>query len=158
VTEVDDLMRDDDVTAGLDRRLEIVADHACAGTARCHGAGVRVGERDLLVGRCGNRMFHRLKVAHLAAQFVEPGRQPRGPQFGGVAFLPIGGVEHAEIACDAGVDLLHPAPYRDRREVAVAGIHRAHTAAIHRHRAARDEPRLRQRRTKRRHAAWMAMP
>jgi hypothetical protein len=40
---------------------------------------------------------------------------------------------------DAGVDLLHPALDGLGREVAVARVHRAHAAAVHRHRAAGDQ-------------------
>ena len=78
--------------------------------------------------------------AHLSAEFAEPLGQSRRAELGPFALLPVGGVEHAEIAHDAGIDLFHPAPDRDRREVAVSGVDRAHAATVHRHRAARDEP------------------
>jgi len=60
------------------------------------------------------------------------------------------GVEDAEVALDACVDLIHPAPDRDRREVTVARIHPAKAAPVHRDRAARDEAELPPQ------AAWIA--
>ena len=93
----------------------------------------------MLVGCRRNRLLHRFKVAHLPAEFAEPRRQPRGAQLRGLALLPVGGVEHAEVALDAGVHLLHPAPDRDRREVAVARIHRPEAATVHCNGPAGDE-------------------
>jgi hypothetical protein len=70
VAQVDDLMRHDDMAARIDRRREVVADLSSTCSRRRHGAGIRVGERDLSVRRCRNRLFHGLKFVHLASQFV----------------------------------------------------------------------------------------
>jgi hypothetical protein len=44
-------MRDDQMVLGIHHRLHVVADHAGAFAVGRHGPRVRVGQRDLMVGR-----------------------------------------------------------------------------------------------------------
>jgi len=76
VAWIDDLVRHDDVAAGVDCRLQVVADQPGAFAGRRHGAGVRVGERDLTVGRRSYRLLHSFQLAHLPTQLAEPSGQP----------------------------------------------------------------------------------
>ena len=49
VALVDDVMRHDEMMLGIDGDLDVVADDARAASARRHGAGIRIGQRDLSV-------------------------------------------------------------------------------------------------------------
>ena len=48
-------MRDDQMMFGVDGDLDVVADDTGAAAAGRHRAGIRIGQRDLLV-RCGKHL------------------------------------------------------------------------------------------------------
>jgi hypothetical protein len=58
----------DQMVLGVDGGLYIVADHAGSAPAGSHRPRIRIGQRDLLVGRDLNRLPHRLRGLHLATQ------------------------------------------------------------------------------------------
>jgi hypothetical protein len=59
--DVGDLVRDDQMVLGIDRRLDVVAHDASASAAGGHGACIRVGQGDLPIGR----------LLHLTSDLVE---------------------------------------------------------------------------------------
>ena len=69
----------DQMVLRIRHRLHVVADHAGAFAVGRHGPRVRVGQRDLMVGRFRNRSLHRLKLPHLAAQRLQTVAQPVDP-------------------------------------------------------------------------------
>ena len=71
VADIGHLVRHDEMVLGLHRHLDVVADNAGALAAGGHGAGIRIGERDLLVGRGLHLLLHLLQRLHL------PGAGPR---------------------------------------------------------------------------------
>jgi hypothetical protein len=96
---------DDDVVLGIDGRLDVVTDHAAMIAAGCHGAGVRIGQRDLLIGSRLQLPANRLEFPEPLAQrrqslgqVLDPGRSRAGLR--PVRFLKLG-----EIARDALFDM-----------------------------------------------------
>src|SRR5215471_12186839 len=67
-------------------------------------------------------------------------RRPRRKRFRWL--LPIGGVELAQIARHALLDLLQPALHLRTREILVARVHRLELAAVNRHARARQQTKL----------------
>ena len=64
--DVGDFVGHDQVMLGIHRRLDVVADDA--GTARLHGAGIGIGQGNLLVGRLLQLDFDFLELLHLLFQ------------------------------------------------------------------------------------------
>jgi len=62
-------MRDDQVMLGVDGGLHVVADDAGALAAGGHRACVRVGQRDLLVGRVLDRLLHGAELLSAPDEF-----------------------------------------------------------------------------------------
>jgi hypothetical protein len=133
MAEVGHLVRHDQVVFGVDRGLHIVADHARAPTACRHGAGVGIGQRDLLVRRGLNLLLRLFQGLHLPAQAGDLLGDPLGPGFGDVAVLAVGPVEGGQVARDAGIDLFHALGDLGHGEVLVAVVDRLELAAVDRH-------------------------
>ncbi len=86
------------------------ADHART-PARCgHGAGIGIGERDLLVRRCKHPGLEIFQAPHLLLQrgdlVFQAGRLSRARQR---RLLPVGAVQLVQIALDRLLDLLQAA-------------------------------------------------
>ncbi|GJD71680.1 hypothetical protein MMMDOFMJ_4643 [Methylobacterium gnaphalii] len=105
MAEVRDLMRHDDMAVRIDGGLDVVADETRALAVRGHGTRVRVGQRNLTVGRNLDLARHGLQRAHLPAERLDPLVQARRAHLGDARLLPVGGVELVEIALDARLDL-----------------------------------------------------
>src|SRR5437660_2180863 len=87
---------------GIDRDLHVVPDDAGTAPARRHRAGVRIGERDLLVGRSEHLFLDRREALHLTFEFREFLLETRRLERERLRrLLPIGRVELAEIARNA---------------------------------------------------------
>src|SRR3977135_3515492 len=87
---------------GIDRDLHVVPDDAGTAPTRRHRAGVRIGERDLLVGRGEHLFLDRREALHLAFEFREFFLEPRRLERERLRrLLPIGRVELAEIPRNA---------------------------------------------------------
>jgi len=67
MADVRDLMRDDQMVLAIHHRLHVVADHAGALAVSSHGPCIRVGQRNLMVGRVRDCSLHHLKLPHLTA-------------------------------------------------------------------------------------------
>ena len=59
---------DHDMVLGIDGRLDVVADHAAMVAAGRHGAGIRIGERDLLIGSRLHLSANRLEFPETPTQ------------------------------------------------------------------------------------------
>ena len=108
----------------IDRDLHVVPDDAGTAPARRHRAGVRIGERDLLVGRGEHLFFDRREAPHLTFEFREFLLETRRLERERLRrLLPIGRVELAEIARNAPFKLC-PAPlHLSACEVPIAVVH-----------------------------------
>src|SRR5258706_4322365 len=125
-------MGDDQMMLGVARDLTVVAHDARSASARCHRAGIGIGERDLLIGRGRHRRFEPFEALHL---LLEPGQlllEPRGLRGERLRWrLPVGSVELAQIARDALFKLCS-APFHLRaRKVPITAVHRLELAAIY---------------------------
>ena len=133
-------MRDDQMMCGVDGDLDVVADDARAAAAGRHRAGIRIGQRYLLV-RCGKHLhLENLEPLHLLLQHrdllfqaARLGLERLG------RLLPVGGVELLQIARDALLDLRHAPLHLGAREVLVAIVHRLELAAVDRHAGLREQ-------------------
>ncbi len=132
----------DQMVLGVDRDLDVVADHPRALAVGRHGPAVRIGQRDLLVGRGMHFRLQGLERAHLLAQGCDLLRQPHGLGLGQLALLPVGRLQGRHVPLDAGLDLLHPPLDRGAGEVLVAGVHRLELASIDRRHGLREQPYL----------------
>ena len=142
MAEVGDFMRHDDVAVRVDGSLQVVAGKARALAVRRHGARVRVGQRDLAVGRSLDLARHGLQLAHLPAERLYSLVQARRAHLGDVHLLPIGSVELVQVALDARLDLRQVKENRGSRIVLVARVHGLEPAAVHRHHPAGDQANL----------------
>ena len=141
-------MRDDQMVRRIDGRLHVVADHTRAAPAGCHRAGIGIGEGDLLIRRSEHLSLNRLEAVHLFFELGELLLEPRGPgrkllrrrRTGGC--LPIGGVELAQIARNALLDLRQAPLHLPFREIIVARVHRLELAAVDRNARLRQQPHL----------------
>src|SRR5258708_14638590 len=105
-------------------------DHAGGAPAGRHRAGMRIGEGDLLIGRGEHLLLNSLEALYLFFELGQLLLEPRGPgrkllrrrlTGGGLA---IGGVELAQIARNAPLDLRQAPFHLSLREVVVARVHR----------------------------------
>jgi hypothetical protein len=106
---VDHLVGHDQMVLGVDGDLHIVADHAGSAPAGGHGPRIRIGQRDLLVGRVLNRLLHLLQGPHLSAQAGDLLLQADQLDFSDIVLVAVGPVQCRQVTRDAGVDLLAPA-------------------------------------------------
>src|SRR6266478_9096620 len=110
--------------------------------------GIRIGEGDLLIGRgehlflnCLQALYLFFELGQLLLQPRRPGRKLlRGRLTGGC--LAIGGVELAQIARNALLDLRQTPFQLSLREVIVARVHRLELAAVDRDARFRQQPQL----------------
>ena len=125
---------------GFDCDLDVVAHDTGASAARRHRAGIRIGQRDLLV-RCGEHLhLENLEPLHLLLQLRDLLFQAARLGFERLGrLLPIGGVELLQIARDALLDLRHAPLHLGAREVLVAVVHRLELAAVDRHAGLREQ-------------------
>ena len=132
VSLIDDLMGHDQMVLGIDGDLHIVADGGGPFAAGHHRTGVRIGQRDLLVGRILNGLLHHLQGLHLPAQTGNLLLQSDRLGLCDIAVFAVGPVERPQIMRDAGVDLLHPPGDLGDRVIFVPVIHRFELAAVDR--------------------------
>src|SRR6188472_4613500 len=133
-------MRDDQMMCGVDGDLDVVANDPRAAAAGRHRAGIRIGQRYLLV-RCGKHLhLENLEPLHLLLQHrdllfqaARLGLERLGRR------LPVGGVELLQIARNALLDLRHAPVHLGAREVLVAIVHRLELAAVDRHAGLREQ-------------------
>ena len=64
-------MRDNQMMLGVDRHLDIVADHSRAASARRHRAGVGMCQRYLLIRRIEHLLLESIETPHLALQLLD---------------------------------------------------------------------------------------
>src|SRR4030088_2103616 len=111
--------------------LHVVADDARATSARRHRTRIRVGQRNLLIGRGEHLLLDRSQALDLARELgkllLEMCRL-RSKRFRW--FLQVGGVELAQIARHALLDLSKAALHLRAREVLVAVVHSFELAAV----------------------------
>lgn len=140
--DVGHLMSHDQVVLGLDRDLDVVAHQARALAVRGHRPAIRIGQRDLLVGRGVDIDLQRLEVGHLFAQLGDLLPQPLRLRLGKLALLAVGRLQRRQIARDAGLHLLHASLDRGAGEVLVARVHRLEPAAVDRRHRMREQSHL----------------
>src|SRR6266404_1070319 len=131
------------------RRPPARCSRPCRSRARwSHRAGIRIGEGDLLIGRGEHLLLNSLEALYLFFELGQLLLEPRGPgrkllrrrlTGGGLA---IGGVELAQIARNAPLDLRQPPFHLSLREVVVARVHRLELAAVDRDARFRQQPHL----------------
>ena len=133
-------MRDDQMMFGVDGDLDVVADDTGASAAGRHRAGIRIGQRYLLV-RCGKHLhLENLETLHLLLQLRDLLFQAARLGFERLGrLLPVGGVELLQIARDALLDLRHAPLHLGAREVLVAVVHRLELAAVDRDAGLREQ-------------------
>ena len=126
-------MDNDQMMVCIDGDLDVVAHDAGASAARRHGAGIGIGQRDLLVRRGQHLRLKRLETPHLLLQLrdllLQAGRLGRARLR---RLLPIGAVHLMQIAGDALLDLRQAPLHLGAREVVVAVVHRLELAAVDR--------------------------
>jgi len=125
-------VRDNEVVLGIDGRLEIVADDACAAARARHGARVRIGQRHLLVRCIPDFVFTRCQVPHLCTQPSDLLRQSLRLRLGNVAFFAVGTIKRVEIPVDIVLHLLHPRGDFRGGVILVAVVDRLHLAPVDR--------------------------
>src|SRR5215510_4403694 len=123
-----------------------------------HGARVRVGQRDLLVGLLLQFLTNRVHALHLLAQGADLLAQPLGLGFDLGRLGAVGGLQRAQVALDAFFDLLMALVDLARSEVTVAAVDALELAAVNGHDGLRKELRSRHTCTKRRQTFRMPSP
>ena len=105
--DVGDLVRNDEVVLGVDRRLHVVAHDARSLGPVAHRSCVGIGQRELPVGLVLQAFLHLVHPAHLLAQGLELVLQclDRGPSSSS-GMRAVGGVRAPQVALDAFLDLL----------------------------------------------------
>jgi hypothetical protein len=95
-------MRDDQMMCGVDSNLDVVADNTGAAHARRHRAGIRIGQRYLLIRSSEHLYLENLEKLHLLLQLRDLLCQTArlGLECLG-RLLPVGAVELLQIARDA---------------------------------------------------------
>ena len=126
-------MHHDQVVLGIHCRLHVVADDAGSPAVGRHRAGVRIGQRDLLVRRGLDRDVHLAKVLHLLFQADELVLQTHFFGFRTLAFLPVGRVQRRHVPGDVCIDLLDPPLDGSLCVVLVARVHRLEAASVDGH-------------------------
>ena len=152
-------MRDDQMMCGVDGNLDVVANDTGATAAGRHRAGIRIGQRYLLV-RCGEHLhLENLEPLHLLLQHRDLLFQTARPGLERLGwFLPVGGVELLQIARDALLNLRHAPLHLGACEVLVAVVHRLELAAVNRHAGLREQADVRHSATNRAQTCRMARP
>ena len=127
------LVGNDQVVFDIHRRLDIVAHHAAPAAACGHGAGIGIGQGDLLV-RCRKPQDLELfQALHLLLQDLDLVFQTiRVGRPGKRRLLPVGTIQLVQIAGNRDFDLFHAPLHLRGREVAVAIVHRLELGAINR--------------------------
>lgn len=123
------LVRDDEVVLGVHRRLNIVANDAGSTAAGAHGAGIRIGQRHLVVRGIVDLLGHALQELHLIAKTGDLLPDLLDP-LGNVAVLTVGAVEGGKVAIDARLDLLDPLCRLVCGVIAVPIVHCFELAAV----------------------------
>ena len=107
---------------GIDRRLDVVADGAGALAAGCRRPGVRIGQRNLLIG-CGFHLpSHLLEGLHLPPQACDLLLEADRLCLGHVVVLTVGLIQGRKIARDARLHLLDALGDFGYREVPIAVV------------------------------------
>ena len=116
---------------GVDSNLDVVADNTGAAHARRHRAGVRIGQRYLLIQSIEHLYLENLEKLHLLLQLRDLLCQTAhlGLECLG-RLLPVGAVELLQIARDALLDLRHASIHFGAREVLVAIVDRLELVAV----------------------------
>jgi len=78
-------------------------------------------------------LFHRLESLHLPPQAGDLVLDAAGLGFGDVALFAVSSIQGRQIACDAGVHLLHALGDLGQCEVLVSVVDRFELAAVDRH-------------------------
>ena len=142
VADVGDLVGDDQVGVGIDRRLHVVADEAGALAIRRHGAGVGIGQGDLPVRRLVQLARDGLQTPHLLPDpdelLLDPGDLRCVDP---MRLLPVDPVHLREIPAGALLQMFDPELYLAGREVPVPVVHRLELAAVDGDAAAAEDPR-----------------
>lgn len=126
-------MGDDEVARHVHHRLHVVADHARAAPAGGHRAGIRIGQRDLLVFGRTHLVSDRAQLAHLSPKLGDLGLQVlRAARENGSGFA-IGPIELGKVVSDAVLELLRTRLELAFGEVLVPGVRRLEHAAVDGH-------------------------
>jgi hypothetical protein len=78
---------------GIHRRLHVVTDHPGASGTGGHGAGIRIGEGDLLIGSLAHLLPEVLEPLHLRPDCLDLLLQMLHPRFGDGARISIRTIE-----------------------------------------------------------------
>ena len=124
-------MGDDQVVAGIDNGLDVVADDPGSLATGGHRTRIGVGQRDLLVGRGLHQGFDGLEVLHALIQNRDLLPQLCGLTLPGRTLRQIRQVECGLGAFETGGDLLDALLHLGAGKVAVSVIHRLKFAAVH---------------------------
>ena len=125
---------------GLDGDLDIVTHDTGTSAASCHRAGIRIGQRYLLVGAGEHLNLENLEAPHLLLQILDLLFQALRLGFECLGrLLPVGGVELLQIARNALLDLRHAPLHLGTGEVPVTVVHRLELAAVDRDAGVRQQ-------------------
>ena len=141
-TNIGDLVGNDQIVLSVNGDLDVETDSACAFATGGHRACVRIGERDLLVGRSLHLACHLSERPHLSPQAFNFFRDPSCLAFGHVVVLTVSAFQSGQIAGDAGLDLFDALGNFVHREVFVTVIHGFEFAAVYRHDGPREQVQL----------------
>lgn len=137
--DVGDLVRDNQVVCCIHCRLNVISHNTRAAQVCRHGAGVRIGERDVLVRRLQDFLPDIPKLSELRLHCGDLVIQPRDFRFGDVALMKIGGVQRLQIPPNARFDLSVPVFELALGEVPVAGVDALELGAVDRGDDAREQ-------------------
>ena len=102
---MDDLMSHDQMMLCVDGHLHVVADHASAPPACCHGARVRIGEGVLFIGSSLRLLSHLFEGMHLPFEARDFFLQAARLGLGHIAVLAFRALQGVDIARDGSLHL-----------------------------------------------------
>src|SRR5690606_12310468 len=115
---------DDDMVLGIDGGLDVVTDYTAMIASGCHGAGVRVGERDLLIWSGLQLSTNLLELAEPTAQRRQSLGQVLDARRSRAGFRTVGFLKLGKIARDALLDMGPPARQLALGVVLLVRVHR----------------------------------
>ena len=121
----------DQMMFGVDRDLHVVANDAGATPARRHGSRVRIGQRDLLIGRSQHLLLIGRELRHLLFQLNELFLEARRLQCERLRWLvTVGRIELAQIPRHTFFELRASAIDLAAREIPIPIVDRLELAAV----------------------------
>ena len=139
VSNVGDLVGQDQMMLGIDRGLQVVAHRTGGAACRGHRPCIRIGHRNLAIGRFLQLLFDAIQRRHLLAHLGQLFAQLRDACLGQQRRIAIGTIQLGQIASHALVELATPRFDLADGEVAIAAVDRLELAAVDRDHIMRED-------------------